>query len=126
MFKLAGKDSTDIKKVVRNVVKTCSICNRFKKTPARPRVAIPKAYATNEVVSLDLKEMRNFEKHVLYICNEFSGFMAAEVIDNKEPESIIKALSKRWIREGPGIPSKGLFMDNGREFKNSKLKEVAS
>ena len=70
--------------------------------------------------------MRDYKKQILYMCDEFSGFMAAEVIKNKEPETIIKALSKRWIREGPGIPSKGLFMDNGGEFKNSKLIEVAS
>ena len=126
LFRLAGKDSPEVKKVIKSVVQTCNICNRFKKTPARPRIALPKAYTTNEVVSLDLKEMRDYKKQILYMCDEFSGFMAAEVIKNKEPETIIKALSKRWIREGPGIPSKGLFMDNGGEFKNSKLIEVAS
>jgi len=87
---------------------------------------MPKAYTTNEVVSLDLKERGDMRKEILYICDEFSGFIVAEVINNKEPETIIKAFVKRWVREGPGIPSKGLFMDNGGEFRNSKLKELAS
>ena len=87
---------------------------------------MPKANTTNEVVSLDLKERRDYKKEILYICDEFSGYMVAEVINNKHPETVIKAFIKRWVREGPGIPSKGVFADNGGEFKNPEMKEVAA
>ena len=38
----------------------------------------------------------------------------------------MKAINKRWIREGPGIPSKGIFADNGGEFKNPKIRLTAA
>ena len=81
---------------------------------------MPKAYSTKVFISIDLKERRDFKKEILYICDEFSGFLVAEVIPNKEPESVIKALNKRWVREGPGIPSKGVFADNGGELKTPR------
>ena len=126
LFKMAEKDTKGIRKVIKDVVDTCTICKRFKKTPARPKVAMPKAFSTNEVVSLDLKERRDFKKEILYMCDEFSGFLVAEVIDNKNPETVMKAFNKRWVRQGPGIPSRGIFADNGGEFKNPKMKEAAS
>ena len=125
LFKIAGKDNHKIRKVIKDVVDTCNICKRFKKTPPRPRVAMPKAYSVNEVVSVDLKERRDLRKYILYMCDEFSGFMMAEVVKDKNPDTIIKAFHKKWIREGPGIPVKGLFADNGGEFKNPQMKEVA-
>ena len=85
-----------------------------------------KANTTNEVVSLDLKEVRALKRHILYMCDEFSGYMVAEVIKDKEPETVIKAFNKKWVIEGPGIPSRGIFCDNGGEFKNPGMKEVAA
>ena len=99
---------------------------RFQKTPPRPKVALPKASTTNEVVSVDLKERRDLKKYILYMCDEFSGYMAAVVINNKLPETIIRVFHRKWIREGPGIPDRGVFADNGGEFKNPELKEVAA
>ena len=90
------------------------------KTPSMQRVAMPNANTINGVVSVD------FKKDILYMCDEFSGNMAAEVINNKHNETVIKAFNKKWVREGPGIPSKGIFTDNGGEFKNTELKEVAA
>ena len=52
--------------------------------------------------------------------------MVAEVINNKLPETVTKAIDKRWVREGAGIPDKGIFADNGGEFKNPQMKEVAA
>ena len=126
LFKMAEKDTKNIRRVIKDVVNTCTICKRFKKTPPRPRVAMPKAFSINEVVSVDLKERRDFKKEILYMCDEFSGFLVAEVIANKNPETVMRAFNKRWVREGPGIPSKGIFADNGGEFKNPKLKEAAA
>ena len=126
LFKVAGKDTKEVKAAIKDVVSTCDICRRFKKTPPRPRVAMPKAFSVNEVVSMDLKERRDFQKEILYICDEFSGYVVAEVIKNKRPETIINAFNKRWVREGPGIPLKGIFVDNGGEFRNASMKELAS
>ena len=117
---MAGKDTTKIRRIIKHVVETCDVCTRFKKTPPRPRVAMPKAHTTN----VDLKEKRYLKKYILYICDEFSGYMMGEVIKDKHPETVIKALNKRWVRNGPGIPSKGIFADNGGEFKNPDLQII--
>ena len=87
---------------------------------------MPKALSINEVVSVDLKERRDMKKQILYMCDEFSGYMVAEVLNNKLPETVVKAFDKRWVREGPGIPDKGIFADNGGEFKNPEMKEIAA
>ena len=50
--------------------------------------------------------------------------MAALVINNKVPETVINALHKKWIQENPGIPSKGSFADNGGELKTQSLKKL--
>ena len=126
LFSMAWKDTPIIKDTIKNVVDTCNVCKRFKKTPARPKVALPKANTTNEVVSVDLKERRDLGKYILYICDEFSGYMMAEVVNDKLPETIMKAFNKRWVRDGPGIPLRGIFADNGGEFKNPVMKQVAS
>ena len=43
--------------------------------------------------------------------------MVADVLNNKLQDTVITAIDKRWVREGP---------DNGGEFKNPEMKEVAA
>ena len=60
------------------------------------------------------------------MCDEFSGYMAARVINNKNPETILKAFHERSVREGPGIPKAGIFSDRGGEFRNPAMKEMTA
>ena len=62
LFRMAGKCTTKIRRIIKHVVETCDICTRFKKTPPRSCVAMPKAHTTNEVISDDLKEKSDFKK----------------------------------------------------------------
>ena len=126
LFSMAGNLNTRVRKTIIDVVNCCSVCKRFKKTPPRPSVAISKATTNNEVISVDLKEKREYGKYILYICDEFSGYVAGVVIPNKLPDTIIEAFHRRWVREGPGIPKKGIFSDRGGEFRNAKMEELAS
>ena len=64
--------------------------------------------------------------HIFYCVDEFSGYIKAAVVKNKEPETILKTLTRIWVREGPGHPIKGWFSDNGGEFRNSIMMEAAS
>ena len=113
---MAGKLDKRTTKIIEDVVDNCDICKRFKKTPPRPKVAMPKATSTNEVISINLKEKRSHGKHILYICDEFCGYISAQVVNNKNPESIFEAFHKKWVREGSGVQKCGLFSDNGGEF----------
>ena len=104
LFKMAKKGSSEIIKTIKEVVETCDICRKFKKTPPRPKVAMPKATTINEVVSMDLKEKTQQGKYIWYGVCEFSGYMMGEVISNKKPETIMNSFTKKWVREGPGVP----------------------
>ena len=119
LFQLAKKDTPTIKRCIKEVCEQCNVCKRFKKTPPRPRVALVKAYTTNKMVSLDLKEVRKHGKEILYMIDEFSMYIQAEVIPNKKPETIMKAFNKRWVREGPGVPFRGIFRQWRRVQKST-------
>ena len=116
LFLTAGRLDKNTRSVIKEVVDTCQICRKLRKTPQRPKVAMSKASTINQVVSLDLKEVRKEKKHILYCVNEFSGYIVAEVIKNKEPETIFKSFDRRWVHQGLGIPKEGIFSDNGGEF----------
>ena len=88
LFLMAGKADTRTRKVIKDVCETCNICNQFRKTRPRPSVAMSKANTANELVSLDLKEKRSHNCHILYCVDEFSGDIKAAVVKNKEPETI--------------------------------------
>ena len=43
------------KKLVLQFLDQCETCTKFKRTPSRPKVGLPKSKDVNDVVSLDLK-----------------------------------------------------------------------
>ena len=55
--------------------------------------------------------------------------MKGKVINDKNPDTIIKGIENKWIKgggAGPGHPSKGFFSDNGGEFLNKDVIDFAS
>ena len=75
LFQLAGKLNKRTRNTIKNVIENCQLCRQFKKTPPRPRVGMPEAVTVNQVVSLDLKEIRSEKKHILYCVDEFRHSM---------------------------------------------------
>ena len=57
--------------------------------------------------------------------DEYSKYMKARVVNTKHPEEIIKTFNDAWIEEGPGLPTIGIFSDNGGEFKNKDMTEYS-
>ena len=56
--------------------------------------------------------------------DDATRLIRGQVIQDKEPETIIAAIEKIWINGygmGPGLPSKAFYSDNGGEFVNQKL-----
>ena len=50
--------------------------------------------------------------------------MKGAVIQNKEPETIIKALHEEWcLSMSVGFPTVGFWSDNGGEFMNRRMEE---
>ena len=106
------------KKLVLEFLEQCEICRKYKRTPSRPKVGLPKAKDVNEVVSLDLKILKkkgNKEIGILYLHDEFSKLTKGHVINDKNRDTIVKGIESKWIiggGAGPGHPSKGFFSNN--------------
>ena len=96
--KLRGK-----KKLVLDYLDKCDSCRKHRKTPARPKVGLPKFKDVNEVVSMDLKILKKSgkkETDILYLHDEFSKLIRGQVINDKNPDTIIKAIENKWIIGG--------------------------
>ena len=120
------------KRLILEFLEKCDVCRKFKKTPPRPKVGLPKAKDVNDIVSIDLKIMKKAGKRevaILYMHDEFSKLIKGQVVDNKTPDTIIKAIEAKWIiggGAGPGHPTRGFFSDNGGEFLNEQFIDFAS
>ena len=123
------------KSLILEFLGKCPICRKFRRTPSRPKVGLPKAKDANEVVSMDLKifqkdgKKKKKEIGILYLHDEFTKLIKGQVINDKQKDTIIKGIEKKWIigdGMGPGHPSRGFFSDNGGEFLNEDLIDFAS
>ena len=130
LFQPAGKLKGK-KKLILEFLDKCEVCKRYKRTPPRPKVGLPKSGDVNEVVSMDLKIFKKSNKKeigILYLHDEFSKLIKGQVINDKKKETIVQGIENKWILGGgggPGHPSKGFFSDNGGEFLNDDLIEFA-
>ena len=86
-YRNAGWISPEMTNIIERVVNDCKVCQKFKKSIARPRVTLPKATSFNEVVTLDLKEFGT--KYVLWMIDSFSRFMVGKLITNKKADKIM-------------------------------------
>ena len=73
LFQPAGKLKGK-KKLVMDFVNECDICKKYRKTPSKPKVGMPKAKDVNDVVSLDLKIFKKKDgkresEYCLYVMN---------------------------------------------------------
>ena len=118
--------NSSVKQLLEEVTDDCIVCKRYKVTPPVPKSAFPKATSFNEIISLDLKDMKDRSNvYILYMLDEYSKYMKARVVNTKHPEEIIKTFNDAWIEEGPGLPTIGIFSDNGGEFKNKDMTEYS-
>lgn len=131
LFQPAGKLKGK-KNLVMAFLDQCDVCRKYRRTPSRPKVGLPKAKDVNEVVSLDLKILKKSGKKeigILYIHDEFSKLIKGKVINDKNSNTIVKGIESKWIiggGAGPGHPSRGFFSDNGGEFLNDDLIDFAA
>ena len=120
------------KKLIMDFLDKCEVCRRYRRTPSRPKVGLPKAADINEVVSIDLKILKKSGKKevaILYLHDEFSKLIRGQVVNDKKADTIIKAIENKWIIVwgiGPGHPTRGFFSDNGGEFLNQDLIDFAA
>ena len=117
----SGVEDQELMNVIRELTSKCEICLRYKKSKARPVVGFPLAKYFNEVVAVDIKEINGYK--VLHMIDHATRYSAAAILRSKEAEEVVSAVFRFWIAYF-GAP-KTWLSDNGREFNNSVLREVA-
>ena len=122
-----GKLSKDIEQVIENISNTCDACLKTQRRVPRPKAAIPRADAPNEIVTVDLKEYDSHStkrKYICYVIDLHSRMTVADFIHEKKPEEIVKILLRLWIPQY-GL-MKCLHSDIGGENSNDLIEDVAS
>ena len=77
----------------------------------------------NQIVTIDLKQFGS--KYVLWIVCSFTRFIQGIVLKDKKASSIINGLNIAWNWRF-GFQSQGFWADNGTEFQNNSMNELAS
>ena len=105
----------NLKREIREVTDSCSVCQIYKKPPPRPTVSLPLATEFQDTVAMDLKQYKG--KLILHLVDVCTRLSAAVFIPNKNKNTIVNALFKIWLSVY-GAPRK-FMSDNGGEFANS-------
>ena len=108
--------------IIDKIIDGCEGCLLRKRSPDRPAVALNPANDFNDIVAMDLKIFHG--KYILYMVDCFTRYTLGTVIPSKEPQVVIKAIIRLWIRIF-GKP-KQFWFDNGGEFSNTMMMEVCS
>ena len=122
LLKSAGDVKPEIHQEVSDIVTNCEVCLKFKKPAPKPAAGFPLATKFNETVAVDLHQL---EKNLwyLHIIDEFTRYSAGGIIKSKEPKVFAAKFMQLWIAVHG--PPKNLYSDNGGEFNNSEVRDMA-
>ena len=111
-------------KVVEAITDSCQFCLKYKSPKLKPVVAFPRAsdYHFNQVVSMDLKEIKKGQLWILHMVDAATCYTAAAIINNKRKETIVKTVFQIWLAYF-GAPQM-FHSDCGREFNNDLFREM--
>ena len=122
-YQNAGKLTDTVRKAIKKVIETCGVCQKYKKSQGKPKVSLTKVTDFNQIVTIDLKQFDGV--NVLWLIDSFTRFIQGVVLKNKEAETVIEAMNSTWNWRF-GFPSIGFWADNGPEFQNGDMEELAS
>ena len=116
--------NSQVKEIVGKIHAKCKTCKLFSPTPPRPVVSLPAASDFNEVLTLDLKEVKvQSYKYILHMIDGFTRLTVSVFLKNKKPETIVHHLMLHWVSVGYGRP-KRMWTDNGGEFNNDTVRQL--
>ena len=117
----AGNTSSNVAKLLKEVVENCKICIKLKRPSPKPAVGFPLATDFNETIAVDLHEL---DKNLwyLHIIDEFTRFSAAVIMKTKRSSVFVNKFIRHWIGIH-GAPKK-LYSDNGGEFRNEEVHDM--
>ena len=124
MIKADGSFSKTVDNALNKIYENCSTCLQFRKGKSTPKVAPPMAYEVNDCMTLDLKLYPKWGRNILYMVDDFSRYMTAVPITDKEGKTIVREFMAKWIFGTPYGPCKSVLTDNGTEFVNKEFREM--
>ena len=124
MLKATGDFNKSVDIELNKLYQACDTCLKFRKSKPIPKVAPPLSSAVNDTVTIDLKICGRTGKVILYMIDDFSRYVVAELLPNKEGETIVKSFINKWIMGTPYGPPKQIISDNGLEFINAKMRSM--
>ena len=115
----------EAKELLATIHSRCLTCKKFSSTPPRPVVSLPPASEFQEVLTLDLKEVKA-EKHryILHMIDAFTRFTSSVFIRDKKAETVIHQIMLNWVAIH-GRPKK-IWSDLGGEFNNDMMRQLGA
>ena len=111
------------KEMLATIHKKCKTCPLFSTTPPRPVVSLPIACEFNEVLTMDLKEVKGLQYK--YILNKIDGFtrMTMSVfMEDKKADTVIHHFMKNQVTAHGRL--KKIWSDVGGEFNNDMMRQL--
>ena len=109
------------KYLLKDIYKKCALCHKYTRPKMKPIVSFNPENDFNQVIALDLHELRPGLWY-LHMIDLFSRLKKAVVIRNKEAGVIADKLMQNWVAIY-GAPEFFFFTDNGLEFKKILFKK---
>jgi len=81
---------------IDKVIGECHNCQLSKRKSSRKKTSLPRASSFNEVITLDLKCFGD-RTYILWMVDDATRLIRGQVIQDKEPDTIIAAIEKIWI-----------------------------
>lgn len=122
LVKDSGMKDQKILPFIDKVSRECNTCQQLRPSPSRPVVGFPLATDFNEVVAMDLKQLKHGVL-ILHLIDHATRYSSGCIIKNKRKETIVEGILTHWVKWFG--PPKKFLSDNGGEFINDELIDLA-
>ena len=123
LLERAGHDDDQHRKVISRIIKYCSLCQRFGRSPGRFKFTVRDDIAFNHTVVVDVMYIDNLP--ILHVVDEATRFQAARWLQNISSECVWNTLRHCWIDVYLGPPDL-LVHDAGTNFTSKKFQQNAN
>ena len=111
------------KEMLATIHRQCKTCPLFSTTPPRPVVSLPIACESNEVLTMDLKEVKVLEyKYILHMIDGFTRMTMSVFMKDKKADTVIHHFMQNWVT-AHRRPKK-IWSDVGSEFNNDVMRQL--
>ena len=122
LLKNAGCVDKEFGKEINNVCENCDFCRKYKRPYSKPVVGFPVAEEFNQIVCIDLKEVRKGALWIVHMIDAATRYTAASLIQSKNKDLVVSHIFQIWIAYF-GAPKK-FHSDCGGEFCNDVFREM--